>query len=143
MGIIDLWTLILEPKSLILNEDEVWSLCEMADFKSGTLLYRATRDGFDSSAFHSKCDGKANTVTLIKTDSNYVFGGFASSKWNSSFKFIVDSSAFVFSLRREGISRSDKFMIKSKNPSNALIGNPSYGPYFGGENGTLLKINMT
>ena len=70
----------------------------MTHFKNGTLLYRATRDGFDAAAFHNKCDGRPNTVTLIETDSNNVFGGFASSKWNSSGYFIADFGAFVFSL---------------------------------------------
>jgi hypothetical protein len=32
---------------------------------SAVLFYKATRDGFGVSSFHSKCDGKANTVTII------------------------------------------------------------------------------
>ena len=124
----------MEPKSLIINEGEVWSLSEMVDFKKGTLLYRATRDGFSAAAFHNKCDGKANTVTVIKTDSNYVFGVFASAAWNSSGGYITDRNAFVFSLRKEGISRSEKFMIKRGHFDKALIGNRNYGPIFGGKN---------
>ena len=48
------------------------------------LLYRASRDGFTGTAFHEKCDNRANTITNIKNNLNYVFGGFASSAWNSS-----------------------------------------------------------
>ena len=104
----------------------------MVDFKSGTLLYRATRDGFYSSAFHAKCDGIPNTVTLIKTDLNGVFGGFASSKWDSSGFYIADSRAFIFSLRKNGKLRNDKFMIKPEHASMALIGNRDNGPIFAG-----------
>ena len=50
----------------------------MALVKVGNLLYRATRDGFTASAFHEKCDGKENTITIIKTNGNYVFGGHTS-----------------------------------------------------------------
>ena len=40
------------------------------------LLYRATRDG-DSTQFHSKCDGKENTVTFVKAKNGRKFGVFA------------------------------------------------------------------
>jgi hypothetical protein len=64
--------------SAILTPEENLNLAGMTRFnQQALLLYRATRDGFDASSFHSKCDGKANTVTIIKTDSNYVFGGYA------------------------------------------------------------------
>ena len=94
------------------------------------LLYRATRDGFTGTAFHAKCDGKRNTITIIKNDLKYVFGGFASSSWDSSHIWINDPNAFLFSLRRRGISYKDKFSVKLE--EHALIGYPSYGPTFGG-----------
>ena len=75
------------------------SLIEMTTSNNEKLLYRATRDGFTAKAFHSICDGKANTITIIKNNFNYVFGGFASAAWNSSGIFASDNSAFVFSLR--------------------------------------------
>ena len=117
--------------SLILNGEEFKWLSEMTQFKSDTLLYRATRDRFDSLAFHSKCDGKSNTVTIVKTDSNCVFGGFTSAKWDINVYSIADANAFVFSLRKEGISKSEKFMIKPKNSKYAISGNQDYGPIFG------------
>ena len=46
--------------------------------RTATLLYRATRDGFAASSFHSRCDGRDNTVTIIKTNSNYVLINFDS-----------------------------------------------------------------
>jgi len=39
-------------------------LCEFSTNDKWSLLYRATRDGFDSSDFHSKCDGHSNTLTI-------------------------------------------------------------------------------
>jgi hypothetical protein len=110
------------------NEESV-SLVEITKSSKGILLYRATRDGFNGEAFHSKCDGKRNTITIIKSHLNYVFGGFASSAWNSSFTRINDPNAFLFSLRRDGVSFKDKFNVNVA--QYALIGYSSYGPTFG------------
>jgi hypothetical protein len=101
----------------------------MTKSSNGILLYRATRDGFTGKAFHSKCDGKGNTITIIKSHLNYVFGGYASSAWNSSEKYINDPNAFLFSLRRAGVSFKDKFTVKD--PEYALYGKSIFGPTFG------------
>ncbi len=101
----------------------------MTKSTQGIILYRATRDGFTSQAFHSKCDGQGNTITIIKNNLNYVFGGYASSAWNSSNNYINDPNAFLFSLRRAGGSFKDKFTIKQT--EFALCGSSRYGPLFG------------
>ena len=115
--------------SLILNSDESLSLVEMTKSNKGILLYRATRDGFGAKDFHSRCDGKTKTITIIENNLNYVFGGYASESWNSSNRYISDSNAFVFSLRRDGKSYNDKFTINM--PAFALYGNSVSGPSFG------------
>ena len=102
----------------------------MTKSTKGNLLYRASRDGFTSQAFHAKCDGKGKTITIIKNNLNYVFGGYASSPWNCSWDYINDPNAFIFSLRRAGVSCKAKFTIKT--PGMALYGSASCGPTFGG-----------
>ena len=62
--------------------------------KEAKLLYRASRDG-DSTQFHSKCDGKQNTVTFVKSNNGRKFGGFANKAFNSSNSRINDPNAFV------------------------------------------------
>ena len=104
----------------------------MTNSSKGELIYRATRDGFTAQAFHSKCDNQGNTISLIKTNSDYVFGGFSINKWVSSSSWSFDSNAFIFSLRRLGQSCSYKFM--SKINKIAICGYPSYGAIFGGCN---------
>jgi hypothetical protein len=66
--------------SLMLNVDEYISLVNMIKFTNDTLLYRATTHGFEASAFHAKCDGKENTITIIKTNgySSIMFGSLLS-----------------------------------------------------------------
>ena len=53
------------------------------------LLLRASRDGFAASAFHSKCDNKGPTVTVVKSGAN-IFGGFTEKPWtNAGSKFLL------------------------------------------------------
>ena len=42
--------------------------------------YHAETDGWDSTTFHSKCDGKGPTVSIIQV-SNYTFGGHTDVSW--------------------------------------------------------------
>ena len=44
------------------------------------LLFRASRDGFTASAFHSRCDNKRPTITVVESDAN-IFGGFTENAW--------------------------------------------------------------
>ena len=44
-------------------------------------LYRASRDGWAASNFHSCCDNKGPTVTVIKSG-NYIFGGYSEGEWD-------------------------------------------------------------
>ena len=48
-----------------------------------SLLFRASRDGFESETFHSKCDNLGPTVTIVKSGS-YIFGGFTDVSWTRS-----------------------------------------------------------
>ena len=59
------------------------------------LLFRASRDGFTASAFHSRCDNQGPTVTVVNSDGN-IFGGFTESAWAGK----TDNTAFdrIFSI---------------------------------------------
>jgi hypothetical protein len=39
-------------------------------------LWRGSRDGFGASAFHRRCDGHANTLTMILDTKGNIFGDF-------------------------------------------------------------------
>jgi hypothetical protein len=116
--------------SSILTQNEGISLSQMLNnLTEPRLIYRASRDGFAVSSFHSKCDNIANTVTIIKTLSNSVFGGFTSAKWTSNGGWTYDSNAFIFSLRRSGNSNKERFNVTY--PNYAIYSDSSYGPVFG------------
>ena len=47
------------------------------------LCYRASTHGWRISTFHTKCDGKRDTVSIIKVG-QYVFGGYTDISWGKS-----------------------------------------------------------
>ena len=61
------------------------------------LLYRVSRDGDSSSTFHQKCDNIKDTVTLVKTKNNLIFGGYTNQTWNGG-DYKKDDKAFCFSI---------------------------------------------
>jgi hypothetical protein len=44
--------------------------------KSIELIYRGSRDGYNPMHFHSKCDKKPYQITVIKSCSGRIFGGY-------------------------------------------------------------------
>ncbi len=104
-------------------------LCEFSQKQEWKLLYRATRDGFYSNDFHSRCDGMGNTLTVIKSESGNVFGGYTDKAWYSNGGFVTDQNAFIFSL----INKENKpFKVKCSDVGqNAIVCSPSIGPTFG------------
>ena len=88
------------------------------------LLYRASEDGDLANDFHSKCDGKENTVTFVKATNGKRFGGFAHKGWNSNGNWIADKNCFVFSL-------DNKECYYYNNTGYMMFGSSSYGPVWG------------
>ena len=91
------------------------------------LLYRMTKDGYNGEDFHRCCDGKGPTLTLIKTNKNYIFGGFTPLLWDkfSSAKYDSSNQTFIFSLNL--MKKYD--MINSK--EDAIVCIDEEGPIFG------------
>jgi hypothetical protein len=124
-------------KSQILKSEQQYSdllkLCEFCPNEKWSLLYRGTRDGFDLNAFHSKCDGHANTLTIFKAkESTSIFGGFTAVEWDSISRWKSDSNAFIFSL-----TNKDNDPIKIKIDPNrhqyAIYCDSEHGPCFGND----------
>ena len=49
--------------------------------------WRASVDGWAASTFHSHCDNKGPTVTIIRVGGKYIFGGYTSLSWGKWFGF--------------------------------------------------------
>jgi hypothetical protein len=108
---------------------ELIKLCEFTQMDKFKLLYRASKDGFGSKDFHSKCDGKANTLTILKAN-GFIFGGFTTATWDSSGKYKTDPNAFLFSLTNKD-NKPCKMKIDSSQHEYAILCKNEYGPIFG------------
>jgi hypothetical protein len=102
------------------------------------LLYRGSDDGFGASNFHKKCDGIANTVTIILSTTGCIFGGFTPVAWDSTSGYKPDptNQSFVFRIKNRLQSEPCKFQLS--NPSCAIHCTSSNGPTFG--NGHDIKV---
>ena len=80
-------------------------LCEKLKVKEVNyeLIYKATKDGDSKEIFHSKCDNINNTLVIIKTNKNNIFGGFTTALWNVNNNVKYDSYSFLFSLNKNKI----------------------------------------
>ncbi len=104
-------------------------LCEFPANLKWRLLYRATRDSFKAGAFYDKCRNIPNTLTVIKSTSGNIFGGFTEQIWDITKYEICDPNAFIFSL----INKEDnpfKQMVTHKHAAlkPLIYCGPSFGP---------------
>lgn len=90
------------------------------------LLYRASRDGLSAKEFHNMCDNQGSTITLCKTTSSKVFGGFTNLDWDSTSGFKGnDPQAFIFSI-------DHKIKLTCHDQNKVINCRSIFGPTFGG-----------
>ena len=71
------------------------------------LLFRASRDGYGKPAFYKNCDLINNTICIIESPQESVFGGFTSLPWDklkSKYGSVPDDDdkAFIYRIRANG-----------------------------------------
>ena len=103
-----------------------------ADTTTWKLLYRGTRDGFDASVFHERCDNQGATVTMVKSESGHIFGGVTGAAWSSCGCHVNTTKAFLYGIRTYGSPDAGVIFKLSGNSEVAMLDNPNSGPTFGG-----------
>ncbi|CAF1070043.1 unnamed protein product [Adineta steineri] len=120
-------TLLNKEQQILINElfqkEKKWSL-----------IYKATRDGFESNDFHRLCNNRGATLTLIKARNrlsmkkrNSIFGGYTTIPWSSRTVHYRDPQAFLFLFDHEKLTR---FNIRT-NDEIAVSHSVASGPIFG------------
>jgi hypothetical protein len=120
-------TLLNSEQKILINKlfpkDKKWSL-----------IYKATRDGFDSGDFHRICNNRSPTLTVIRTRNRLpmkkhdsIFGGYTTIPWSSRQGFHRDPQAFLFLFTHNKLLR---FNLRS-NEEIAVSHHPTSGPVFG------------
>jgi len=124
-----------EMNSDILTADQERALKSLIGFeeKSFSLLWRGSRDGFGWNSFHSQCDNKGKTLTVVKSVDGSIFGGYTSIPWVSSAALVSgkDEKSFLFTLTNP--SHMPLKLIKKNGIyfNEAVLHFRYYGPTFG------------
>jgi hypothetical protein len=130
--------------SVILDEKQrtdTITLCNFDSSSKWSLIYRASRDGRSAHAFHSNCDNKAKTLTVVKCTEGYIFGAYTEQAWDSNKQLKFDPNAFVFSIENPASKTTMKdchWLIRDN--IKAIYCNTSYGPTFISED--ILKPSL-
>ncbi|CAH3168542.1 unnamed protein product [Porites lobata] len=120
-------------KPVAQSESSKWKRC-----------WRASVDGWAVSTFHSRCDNKGPTVTIIRVGGTYIFGGYTKLSWsgNSCPGYRYDAQAFLFSLvNKPGwapVKLPQTGGVYSSHNAYSIYDCSSYGPTFG--NGHDIEI---
>ena len=119
-------------------KNDLIELCKLSE-KQFRLIYRATRDGFEASSFHAKCDNKPRTLTIIKTTLGYIFGGYTDATWESTNIHKADPKAFICSLINK--SYSPQLIPVKSGDLYAIRCNSANGPAFGSAYDIIISSN--
>jgi hypothetical protein len=115
-----------------------------AEFKEQkfTLLWRGSCDGFGAGDFHIRCDGHANTLTVILDTNGNIFGGFTPVEWesrewngrtgnaNNGWKVDPSLKRFVFTLKNPHNFPARRFALKAEKKERAIWCRSDWGPHF-------------
>eukprot|EP00483_Globobulimina_turgida_P003076 UN03081 len=119
---IEIFKKLLRPQlKSILKKDEF----------SLRLLYRNSRDGNSAKSFHNKCNGYSNTIVLVHSNFNHIFGGFTTYKWQSVDDCRRDNNAFLFLLRSSFNQKARVYKLLKKD-NYSVYDDSNCGPCFGG-----------
>ena len=110
--------------------------------KNIILLYRGSRDGFSAKTFHDKCNNKGETLTIIKSDDDFIFGGYTEINWDNTTwngKMGEKNNArrdgkgneFVFTLKNPHNIPPSKFNMKKDWLNHSICCDVNLGPIFG------------
>jgi hypothetical protein len=102
--------------------------------KRVSLLWRGSRDGFKAQEFHGRCDGHANTLTVILDTKGNIFGGFTPLEWESRtmhhWKADDSLKSFLFTLKNPHNMPARRFALKAEEKHEAIWCDSNWGPWF-------------
>jgi hypothetical protein len=116
-------------------------VCQFSLADKFSLLYRGSLHGFSADDFHLKCDGKAKTLTLVKSKTtSFIFGGYTNATWDGSGQYKSDPNGFLFSLTNND-NQPCKMKIRPNRLQTSILCNSAYGPIFGGGHDICISDN--
>jgi len=118
-------TILFRERTLI-NDNILQKLGTSA--KKIKLLYKASLDGFQASTFHSLCNNKGPTITVISANGR-ISGGYTSESWTSrsNYVHVAIGDAFLFTTEGDNVNK----YYNNRNAQHSMFDHQSNGPTFG------------
>jgi FtsZ-binding cell division protein ZapB len=101
--------------------------------KRFSLLWRGSRDSLKAKEFHRRCDGHANTLTVISDTKGNIFGCFTPVKWeslNGSYKADDSLKSFLFTLKNPHNLPASRFSLEVSAKHRVIRCDSKWGPCF-------------
>ena len=106
------------------------------------LLYRGSRDGFRANIFHEKCNNEGETLTIIESQDNFIYGGYTEINWdntiwngkvgeNNNARRNGNGNEFVFTLKNPHGIKETKYNMKNEWLNHSICCDAHLGPIFG------------
>ena len=106
------------------------------------LLYRGSRDGFRANTFHEKCNNEGETLTIIESKDNFIFGGYTEINWDNTIwngkvgeynnaRRNGNGNEFVFTLKNPHGIKETKYNMKNEWLNHSICCDAHLGPIFG------------
>ncbi|CAJ0926179.1 21587_t:CDS:2 [Entrophospora sp. SA101] len=93
-----------------------------------TLLYKASRDGFQNNTFNNKCINQGSCLVVTKCNEiNKIIGGYTSVGFINHYGYYADSQSFLFSFNFNEIKKP--IICRIQNHSHAFYVNNNISNY--------------
>ena len=100
------------------------------------LIYRGSIHGLNATAFHTRCDNKGETFTVLSSTRGYLVDGYTDANWNTSAGGLPmygrSKKAFLFSLVSPQNLSARKFPLNTRYAQYSIVNDFLSGPIFGG-----------
>ncbi|KAJ3085039.1 hypothetical protein HK100_009185 [Physocladia obscura] len=124
--------------SNILTNTQLSQLLEKLEFRNTQLvkssistvkLHSGADNKFSPHAFHNDCNGRANTMVLVRLGNGMTIGAFTKAAWNSSRMRLPLSNDFIFNVTLSNILSVQQSFLEL----HGIYCDPNRGPIFGNE----------
>ena len=124
------------------QDSELFRLLQpvLSNIRKCQLLFRASDHNYSADKFHSLCNNKGPTITIIKSNYRNIYGGYTSRSWGWELMTSIgswgwDPDAFLFLIKSDDQTLVNKcpimFKIKQYQQFYAVFSRRPYGPSFG------------
>jgi hypothetical protein len=103
------------------------------------LLFK-TSGASDVKGFHRACDGKANTLVIVRSEEGNIFGGFAVPAWGSVSECKPDPTQLTFIFVLKNTFGDPPTRFPKKDDGRAIFCDADGTPVFGGESGPEIDL---